>query len=184
MTARGIGAIRAEPIQPSSDDAGTAGIHGRGIIVYKGMMGHAAALLGLAAIVALPASAHAQAPAAPSNRAVKSTVKVLDRRLPDDGAKPDAAVRGRLLGRGYQLGWIEAGAELKMEQQFLAGQPATVAVTAPGAAPLVLTVAEPGEQPVCRAARGCRWRPIYTQRYAITLRNPGATRVRYYLIVE
>ena len=96
--------------------------------------------------------------------------------------------RGRVLGPGYQQGWLDAGAETKLEQQFLAGQRATVAVAGTvgkGAAPLVLTVAEPGEAPVCRdAARACRWLPLYTQRYAITLRNTGAARIRYHLVLD
>jgi len=103
-----------------------------------------------------------------------------------DGEQP---FRGRVLGPGYQQGWLDAGAETKLEQQFLAGQRATVAVAGAvvgkGAVPLVLTVVEPGEAPICRdAARACRWMPLYTQRYAITLRNTGAARVRYYLVLD
>ena len=37
---------------------------------------------------------------------------------------------GRLGGDGWLQGWIEAGGELKLEQQFLAGQPAAVTVLA------------------------------------------------------
>lgn len=102
-----------------------------------------------------------------------------------DGEQP---FRGRVLGPGYQQGWLEAGGETKLEQQFLAGQRATVAVAGmvgKGMAPLVLTVAEPGETPVCRdAVRACRWLPLYTQRYAITLRNTGVARVRYHLVLD
>ena len=124
-------------------------------------------------------------PARRRGGAVKSTLKVLDRRLPDDGAKPaDDPFGGGLGARGYQRGWIEAGAALTLEQLFLAGQPATVALIGGDDAPLALTVVEPGAGRSCRSARGCRWLPEYSQRYAITLRNPGGARVRYVLVVR
>lgn len=144
-------------------------------------MSHVASLLGFAVALALPAAAHAQAGGA----AAKSTPKVLDRHLPGSGIKSATVRSGRIGGDAYLQGWIEAGAELKLEQQFLAGQPAAVTLRTAAPAPLGVTVAEPGEQPVCRGApRGCRWRPLFTQRYAITLRNAGGVRVRYLLMVE
>lgn len=133
---------------------------------------------------------------APPARARTAAQKTLDRLgvRPLEAKQVDARIageppfRGRVLGPGYQQGWLDAGAEMKLEQQFLAGQRATVAVAGAvgkGNAPLVLTVAEPGETPVCRdAARACRWLPLYTQRYAITLRNTGAARVKYYLVLD
>lgn len=120
-----------------------------------------------------------------------AAVKTLDRlgAHPLDEAKPKIAdaelYRGRVLGPGYRRGWLEAGAEAKLEQQFMAGQHATIAVAGAPTAPLTLTVAEPGEQPICReATRACRWLPLYTQRYAITLKNTGTARVRYYLVMD
>lgn len=93
--------------------------------------------------------------------------------------------RGRVLGPGYQRGWLPAGGEVLLEQQFMAGQRATIAVAGAPAAPLVLTVAGPGEAPVCRdTPRACRWLPLFTQRYAIVLRNTGPARVRYYLVLD
>ena len=97
---------------------------------------------------------------------------------------PATGPLGRLGGDGWQQGWIEAGAELKVEQQFLAGQPAAVSVLSQAGAPLAVTVAERDEAPVCRRARGCRWQPAFTGRYAITLTNAGRARVRYVLVVR
>ena len=92
---------------------------------------------------------------------------------------------GRLGGDGWQQGWIEAGGELKLEQQFLAGQPAAVTVLAAPFAPLAVTVGETGEAPICRgASRACRWQPAFTGRYAIVLHNGGGARVRYVLMVR
>ena len=131
----------------------------------------------------------------PSHRSVAKRAAAL-RTLDRLGARPldkadtlaaadDKPFRGRVLGPAWQRGWLDGGAEMKIEQQFLAGQAASIAVAGAPAAPLTLTVAEPGERPVCRdAARACRWMPLYTQRYAITLRNAGAARVRYYLVLD
>lgn len=159
------------------------------------MMREAATLLGsaIAALFATAAAARAPDPAGGAQATAtqpvvrKSTLKVLDRPLPGGAIKPGGDADpfgGRLLGRGYQQGWIEAGAELKLEQQFLAGQPATVALATDPDTPLALIVAEPGAGRACRSARGCRWLPEYTQRYAITLRNAGGARVRYVLVLK
>lgn len=197
--------------------AGRANIHNRSRIVYAGVMRGPLALFGLAIAAALPATGAARAVADPADRARmtaallasldagtarrsaparKMALKTLDRlgaHSLDTAVKPAAPVerpfRGRLLGPGYQRGWIDGGAELRLEQQFLAGHRASIAVVAAPAAPLALTVAESGAGTgagsVCRAATdGCRWLPLYTQRYAITLRNAGATRVRYYLVLD
>lgn len=134
-----------------------------------------------------PAGADAAKPGHAAARVRKPMAKVLaPLRWTDAGklASADPFPAG-VTGRGFVSGWIEAGAELKMEQQFLAGRPAAVAVrTAPGA-PLALTVAEAGAVPVCREATGgCRWLPEYAGRYAIRLRNPGAARVRYVLMLR
>lgn len=139
----------------------------------------------------------ARKPAARRRQA--ATMRTLDRlgahSLDETQARPAAGqpFRGRVLGPAYQRGWLDAGATMTLQQQFMAGQRASIAAvgtaigvvpgTAPGA--LTLTVTEPGEQPVCHEApRACRWLPLYTQRYAITLRNPGTARVRYYLVLD
>lgn len=161
-------------------------------------MGRLATMLAIAIAPAMPAGrASAQAgPARPAAvapkpghaaaRVRKPTAKLIALGRSADG-KPAAAdpFPVGVAGRGYLSGWIEAGAELKMEQQFLAGRPAAVAVmTAPGS-PLALTVAEAGAAPVCHEATGgCRWLPEYAGRYAIRLRNPGAARVRYVLMLR
>lgn len=96
---------------------------------------------------------------------------------------PDPFPAG-VAGRGVLSGWIEAGAELKLERQFLAGRPAAVAVRTVAGAPLALTVAEAGAAPVCRGSTGCHWLPEYAGRYAIRLRNGGVARVRYVLLLK
>lgn len=138
----------------------------------------------------LLASTDAQAPPLPA-RARLTARRALDSLgvHPLDGSAHQRVAatpfRGRVLGPAWQRGWLPAGGEARLEQQFMGGQRATIAVAGAPAAPLTLTVAEPGVEPVCRdAPRACRWLPLYTQRYAITLRNPGAARVRFYLVLD
>ena len=143
-------------------------------------MTRAAPLLMIVAL-ALPAAAVAQdrggGEKAREARMHRTAFKLPEPHQPD-GLPADMARRGQLSG------WIDPGVELKLERQFLAGQPAAVAVRTDGAT-LALTVGEAGETPVCSGAgRGCRWLPAYAGRYAIRLRNGGGARVRYLLLVR
>jgi hypothetical protein len=93
--------------------------------------------------------------------------------------------RGRVLGPAYSRGWIEPGQTAQIDQQFLAGQRATVAVAAAPQGGLALSVTDPDRALVCRTRpRSCNWLPLYTQRYTITLSNRGTSRLRYYLVVD
>ena len=95
------------------------------------------------------------------------------------------AYRGRVLGPAYRRGWLEPGAELKVEQLFLGGQAANVAVAATPDQPLHLTVQGADAAARCGAsARDCRWVPIFTERYTIRVRNGGSARARYYLVFD
>jgi hypothetical protein len=98
---------------------------------------------------------------------------------------PEQGFRGRVLGPAYRRGWIDAGQTARTEQQFLAGQRATLAVAASPATSLALAVKDPEQTDVCKVgAANCSWYPEFTQRYTITIRNGGRHRVRFYLVVE
>lgn len=100
-------------------------------------------------------------------------------------APSDATFRGRVLGPAYRRGWLEPGAELAVEQLFLGGQAATVAVAAAPSQPLRLSVQGGQASPSCSGnARDCRWTPIFTERYTIRVRNAGAAKARYYLVFD
>jgi hypothetical protein len=132
-------------------------------------------------------------------RALARDLRTLDRlgAHPADGAEdpraawrkaarvePESDYRGRVLGPAYSRGWIAPGQTARIDQQFLAGQRATVAVSSTGGT-LALNVTDPDRAPVCRAQpRSCAWLPLYTQRYTITLSNRGPDRLRYYLVVD
>jgi hypothetical protein len=98
-----------------------------------------------------------------------------------------APMRGRTLGPGYRHGTLNAGGDLRIEQTFLSGQKASIALSSPSGARLQLQVIDGKEQPVCQnvAARpSCAWTPMFTQRHVIHLTNPGNQTTRFYLVIE
>jgi hypothetical protein len=116
-------------------------------------------------------------------------------------AEPDAAelrewrqaadlgppMRGRPLGPGYRSGKIPAGQSELLEQVFLSGERASIALSAPGNARLTLQVEDRREQPVCARERNpnhCQWVPTFTDRYRIRIGNPGDTTAQYFLVIE
>lgn len=120
------------------------------------------------------------------------------RPLPDTGDDPLSAwrefaadtsppMRGSALGPGYRHGRLEAGESTRIEQLFLSGKRAKIAVSTPDGAALTLRVRDARDEAVCDrpgAPRHCQWVPIFTQRYSIEIANRGTGPARYYLVVE
>jgi hypothetical protein len=127
------------------------------------------------------------------------------RRLEALGAKPldDAAsdpvprwrlasghlppMRGRALGPGYRSGRLAPGASEHIEQVFLSGERASIALSAPMATGLKLEVQDRREARVCGRAgtpSHCRWVPTFTERYRIKVENLGSRPARYFLVIE
>ncbi|WP_152414730.1 hypothetical protein [Blastomonas sp. AAP53] len=105
------------------------------------------------------------------------------RRSPDT----TAPLRGRTLGPGYRHGTLNAGGDLRIEQTFLSGQKASIALSTPDGAKLRLQVVDGAAHPVCQyeaASPSCEWIPIYTQRHVIRLINPGRRKTRFYLVID
>jgi hypothetical protein len=96
-------------------------------------------------------------------------------------------MRGRPLGPGYRSGQVSAGGSEQIEQVFLSGKRASVALSMPGRGQLTLEVQDGRETAVC-AREGnpshCQWVPVFTDRYRIRIANPGKAAVRYFLVVE
>ncbi len=95
--------------------------------------------------------------------------------------------RGRPLGPGFRSGEISPGRSEQLEQVFLSGERASIALSSPSKAQLTLEVHNRREEPVCDARRGsnhCQWVPIFTDRYRIRIVNSGQTAVRYFLVIE
>ena len=96
-------------------------------------------------------------------------------------------MRGRPLGPGYRSGEVSPGGSEQIEQVFLSGKRASVALSIPGRGQLTLHVQNGREEPVCGqagTASRCQWVPVFTDRYRIKIANPGRTAVRYFLVVQ
>ncbi len=96
-------------------------------------------------------------------------------------------LRGRMLGPGYRSGRLAPGQASTLEQIFVGGQSATIAIMSGGEQSLQIWVIDADEKRVCShtARRAtCRWLPLFTQRHRIELRNPGRTEAEYYLAFE
>ncbi len=142
------------------------------------------------------------APSRSARKALKQAVATLDRfGVRADPADPEGQaalanwrarsgsatppMRGRVLGPAFRRGWLDAGGSLQLEQLFLAGQTASIAVAAAPGEGMRLAVSGPDAAGNCAGeSRTCRWTPIFTQRYTITVRNNGAARARYYLVMD
>lgn len=95
-----------------------------------------------------------------------------------------APLRGRALGPAYRRGTLAGDSEIELTQTFLSGRKAVVAVSSPaGVAPALRVVSASGTR-VCDSAVRCRWTPVFTERYAIILRNPARTERSYYLVID
>ena len=94
--------------------------------------------------------------------------------------------RGRVLGAAYRLGWIDGASTLRMEQLFLGGKSATVAVSVSPASPVSLKIIDADQKTICTANAGnsCVWMPQYTRRYTIEVMNLSDDEARYYLALN
>lgn len=107
----------------------------------------------------------------------------------EQGAGTEPVYRGRMLGPAYRKGLIGAGAEVLIEQVFMAGQVAEVVLSPSGGAQLNLTIAGPGGQEVCkslvfRPQGRCSWRPPFAGRYRVRINNSGAQDASFFLVVN
>lgn len=95
--------------------------------------------------------------------------------------------RGRTLGPAYRRARLAPGQTMEIAQVFYAGQRAEMRAQTSGSA-IALAVNDPRAQPVCEAQLSpqamCRWLPLFTERYAITLENRGPSMASVYLVFE
>ena len=97
-------------------------------------------------------------------------------------------MRGRALGPGYANGMLEPGAAISMDQLFLSGQVATIAVRSTPLVEMHMRIHDATGSVVCDSrpahARDCRFTPVFTQRYRIELNNDGPSSTRYYVVLD
>ena len=106
-----------------------------------------------------------------------------------ESAAPDAPAprRGRALGPAFRSGELAAGSVVELEQTFLAGQGASIALRTHGGHPVALKVFDGRAKRLCAksgARMACRWTPPYTQRHVIRIDNPRRAAVRYFISFE
>jgi hypothetical protein len=97
--------------------------------------------------------------------------------------------RGRPLGPAYRRARIGPGGTASLQQLFLAGQRAEIALMPNGPAALVLEVNDAEGRRICtrRAEEppaNCAWLPVYTTRHSITIKNEGRAPADYFLVVN
>jgi len=104
------------------------------------------------------------------------------------GLQAAPALRGRGLGPAYRMGTLAKGNSVLIEQVFLAGQEARIAVQAFDRGTLRLEVLGSNRQSPCDPPIGfqaqCQWVPLYTQRFAIRVTNAASAATSYYLVVN
>ncbi|NJM49974.1 MAG: hypothetical protein HC843_03095 [Sphingomonadales bacterium] len=92
--------------------------------------------------------------------------------------------RGRLLGPAFRKGWLNAGQSYALNQTFLAGKRARIALSSHDNMKVHFSVSDGGKRNPCDTARSCEWMPLFTQRYQITLENPTSKSASYYLVID
>lgn len=155
-----------------------------------------------AVAAALLADADAAAAARTTTEAAQALARILtdiDRtglyQLDDDhvletwrqraGITPLPVTRGRVLGPAFRHGRLAPGGEVQVQQAFAGGEPATIAVASVPREPARATLSVTDATAKCSGAmRQCRWLPLFTQRYTITVRNPTPAPVRFYLVMD
>ena len=93
-------------------------------------------------------------------------------------------LRGRTLGPAFRSGELPAGGAINLQQTFLAGQSAIIALQTRGGGQVTVKAIDGSERTVCATSGGtvrCRWTPPYTQRHQIRIANPRNGRVRYFI---
>ena len=98
-----------------------------------------------------------------------------------DGLPP---MRGRTLGPAFRTGELSPGKQVRLQQVFLAGQSATVALRTHSGGEIAMKVVDGRARTMCESSGDrvhCRWTPPFTQRHEIRIINPMKGKVRYFI---
>lgn len=96
-------------------------------------------------------------------------------------------MRGRALGPAYRKGQLEGQSVERIDQLFLSGKKASVALEGPSGRRADLAIFDADNNAVCGPKdkdRRCQWIPVFTQRYRIEIANPGGSPISYFLVIE
>lgn len=105
------------------------------------------------------------------------------------GAKDDAPWRGRTLGPAYRRGRVGGHSTFTTRQSFNAGQSAEISVATLSGGPLDLSVRNDDGDQTCRVSvsereGGCRWIPVWTGVFTLTLDNTGDDASVFYIVTN
>lgn len=125
------------------------------------------------------------------NRGVQPLDSAAEASLAQWSAATGAAanpLRGRALGPGFQRGTLAPGESRALEQLFLAGKPAEIALAGEARGRLRMTLRDAKTRVVCdhdpATGRSCRFTPIFSQRYGIEIVNEGQTDATYFIVFD
>lgn len=95
--------------------------------------------------------------------------------------------RGRTLGPAYRSGNLAAGGRVEIEQIFFGGEAAVIVVVPQTRRSLQISVSDHRGKQICdqiviSPKTSCRWLPIFTTRFRISVINIGGSPVRYYFV--
>ncbi len=95
--------------------------------------------------------------------------------------------RGRTLGPAYRRANLAPGQMIEIAQVFYAGRRAEMRAQA-NRSTVALAINNSRDEAVCQAQLSpqaqCRWLPLFTERFAITLENTGDMPASVYLVFE
>ncbi|MEH6660049.1 MAG: hypothetical protein V7679_00250 [Parasphingorhabdus sp.] len=95
--------------------------------------------------------------------------------------------RGRALGPSYKKGMVSATARVSIDQIFLAGRKASVALVPASPKPMSIEISDGQGKNICTRhtsskPANCEWLPLFTERYKINIRTSESRPVTYYLV--
>jgi|GEM_PF-431554 len=95
--------------------------------------------------------------------------------------------RGRALGPSYKKGIVSAGSRVSIDQIFLAGRKASVALVPASPKPMSIEISDGQGKNICARRTSskpanCEWLPLFTERYKINIRTSESRPVTYYLV--
>ncbi len=104
-----------------------------------------------------------------------------------DPSTPPAVYRGRALGPSYKKGVVSATSRVSINQIFLAGKKASVALVPASSKPVSIEISDGEGRKICSRLTSlkpanCEWLPLFTERYQIDIRTSESRPVSYYLV--
>ena len=102
-------------------------------------------------------------------------------------ATEPSVYRGRALGPSYKKGMVSALSTVNIEQIFLAGKKASVALVPVSSKPMSIRISDGQGKNICNRSTSskpanCEWLPLFTERYRINIHTSASQPVTYYLV--